>query len=828
MQLSIRNKLLGSVTVLVIGLIITTLNWGVYDANKENNYSEGLLIANQLSDQILIAAGFQALERGLTNALISSYQKTGNIDTELKTKIQKQRLGADKAYDQAITLAQQLATQDWLPTNFAIQLSDYQRQHQALQKAREQVDRLTSSANLNNASWLGTMTGLIKSGAKLRLIAFSAQSAIDNARQINTKVKQAIWLISEHAGLERAILAQSIASSTPLNDQQRNKLAAHRAIVDRQWDEINFLIQQLVAFFPTTQTREIINAQTQMQRLFAGEYQSARKKIYAANDSNYGVTAKNWIRLSTQAIDGVLGLNKVVSEFAALLFNQVKTDSGNLLIIALVALSIFVMISIGAIWVTIKVSQRLNTMRSLLEQAVKDQDFSERLSHKGNDEIDKMAIAYNELMAMVNHVITQSLSSAIDVSEAANVMGRVSQDTSSGIRAQEAETGEVTQSLDNMVLQIKSVAERSSQASDFANSAQEQAQNSMLVAEKTIKAIKSLANEIQQGAEALQALESQTQEISEFISVIQEIAGQTNLLALNAAIEAARAGESGRGFAVVADEVRNLAQRTHESTQQIDAIITRLKETVNNAVAEMNESNQKAMESVNYIDETEKALSQITDSVVEINSLNGEIAHTNNEQVPIFENLSHNMTSSVGQFASMLADSVHSSGHAAMQLGESVSKLQESISQYKIDANPALQLHSAKSAHFSWQGRIDSYLEGHSTLDVHDIPEHTDCCFGQWYYSNDSTYLKDDKMFIGIEAPHRQLHEKLKQIVQLKEQGKVDEARMAAFDLKEISDQVVDAIEQLAVRLDVKRESRISQAYEAKKTHLEENDVDLF
>jgi len=59
--------------------------------------------------------------------------------------------------------------------------------------------------------------------------------------------------------------------------------------------------------------------------------------------------------------------------------------------------------------------------------------------------------------------------------------------------------------------------------------------------------------------------------VSDFLKIIRSIAKRIHLLALNASILSAQAGEQGRGFAVVAREIGDLAERTRQSTQELES-----------------------------------------------------------------------------------------------------------------------------------------------------------------------------------------------------------------------------------------------------------------
>ncbi|WP_419198457.1 methyl-accepting chemotaxis protein [Pseudomonas syringae] len=238
---------------------------------------------------------------------------------------------------------------------------------------------------------------------------------------------------------------------------------------------------------------------------------------------------------------------------------------------------------------------------------------------------------------------------------------------------QRSEADQSATAINQMAATIQEVTHNVQNTAHAAEEADKLTQQGRGLADESLLAIRHMATSVTDIGNAVGELADATQSIGSVVDVITSIAQQTNLLALNAAIEAARAGEQGRGFAVVADEVRSLASRTQSSTEQIQQIITSLRDGADRAVKTANKGEQISQESVASVEAVQKALDGISQSVTRITGMSQQMASASEEQSHVAETISQQIT----RIAQLCDESA-----SQAQQGSQISSELEEMAQY--------------------------------------------------------------------------------------------------------------------------------------------------
>jgi methyl-accepting chemotaxis protein len=265
-------------------------------------------------------------------------------------------------------------------------------------------------------------------------------------------------------------------------------------------------------------------------------------------------------------------------------------------------------------------------------QVIAGGNLSSRIQIDGSDEPAQLLTALNTMQDQLRTTIRGISDSSQQLAAAAEEMSAVMEQSTRGLRAQNDEIELAATAVTEMSAAVDEVASNAVSTAEASKTSDAATQHGHRQVSETIDSIQGLVDEVLRASDQAQGLATQAQDISKVLEVIRGIAGQTNLLALNAAIEAARAGEAGRGFAVVADEVRSLAQRTQDSTQEIELMISSIQSGTAATVNAMQSSADQAGKTLDRASSAGQALEKITAAISEINQRNLVIASAAEQQ----------------------------------------------------------------------------------------------------------------------------------------------------------------------------------------------------
>ena len=313
------------------------------------------------------------------------------------------------------------------------------------------------------------------------------------------------------------------------------------------------------------------------------------------------------------------------AESAAQMYSSAQWIVGMIIVIALIATLLLAWLLTRSI--TAPLGQALTVARTIAAG-----DLSKPIVVSGKDEPAQLLVALASMQANLQDTIRGITESSQQLASAAEEMSSVMEQSTRGLQAQNDEIEQAATAVTQMSAAVDEVAGNAVSSAEASKASDEDSKHGHYQISETISSIQNLVDEVLGASSKAEGLAVQAQDISKVLEVIRGIAGQTNLLALNAAIEAARAGEAGRGFAVVADEVRSLAQRTQDSTEEIEQMINGIQRGTQDTVGALNSSAEHAGQTLQRANSAGSALEKITAAISQISQRNLVIASAAEQQ----------------------------------------------------------------------------------------------------------------------------------------------------------------------------------------------------
>jgi len=335
-----------------------------------------------------------------------------------------------------------------------------------------------------------------------------------------------------------------------------------------------------------------------------------------------------------------------------------------------------------AVLATRSISTPLGRINEGLTQLSKG-DLSHTLPEIGNDEFTALSVKVNSLTNSLRELVGNILEQEkrlITITKESVALGEKSLQ---GVDEQRKQVTVISTNTQDVQNTSRSNLRQINDAMEALHTVTAQSEEISVLVVQNRNQVNSQARQAEESADIINRLDGHSRSIGSILDVIKTIAEQTNLLALNAAIEAARAGEQGRGFAVVADEVRTLANRTHNSTEEIESMIGNLQKDAEKAVKAINAGREQAQEGVEITQQVSQQVESIREIIARLSQINEHIVSDTQQQDVLLADVASSLNTIV-TLADSSAQSTRQANESTMMLDAQTDSLRRAVERFQL------------------------------------------------------------------------------------------------------------------------------------------------
>jgi methyl-accepting chemotaxis protein len=288
-------------------------------------------------------------------------------------------------------------------------------------------------------------------------------------------------------------------------------------------------------------------------------------------------------------------------------------------------------------------------------EGIANGDLSRDITVDSHDEIGQLTLSMRKMLGSLRQIVASVRASSDSIATGSAQIAMGNADLSQRTEEQASNLQQTAASMEQLTATVQQNAETARQATQLAHGASAVAVDGGAVVSQVVA--------------TMEGITASSKKVADIIGVIDGIAFQTNILALNAAVEAARAGEQGRGFAVVAGEVRSLAQRSAQAAKEIKVLI--------------GESVEKVEGGSRLVDTAGKTMDDVVRQVKRMSDLIGEITSASEEQSSGISQIGDSVNQ-LDQVTQQNAALVEESAAAAESLKHQAANLADTVAIFKL------------------------------------------------------------------------------------------------------------------------------------------------